>query len=91
MGIFPDVSLCSPFPATLAGCFLTQVVPDIHLATQGPNFNDGLAKEIIGLSLEPLLYSGLDVIILIPHTHLNAVRGIVALTAREVGELLGTE
>lgn len=68
---------------------LTQIIPDIHLSTQRSNFNDSLAKEIIRLSLQPLLYSGFDVIILIPHTYLNSIGRVVALTVEGVGRRLG--
>lgn len=71
----------------LWSCFLTQVVPDVHFATQCPDLDDGLAKEIIGLPLQALLYSRLDVIILIPYTYFNAVRRVVALTGGELGRL----
>lgn len=59
---------------------LTQIVPDIHLSAQSADLDDGLTKEIIGLPLELLLHAGLDVIILIPNTHLDAVWGVVTFT-----------
>lgn len=68
---------------------LTQIVPDIHLSTECPNLNDGLTKEIIRLSLQSLFHSGFDVIILIPHTYLDAIGRVVALTVKEAGRELG--
>lgn len=61
---------------------LTEVVPDIHLPAQGPDLDDGLAQEVIGFPLEALLDAGLDVIILVPHTDLDAVRGVMALAGK---------
>lgn len=69
--------------------FLTQIVPDIHLSTECPNLNDGLTKEIIRLSLQSLFHSGFDVIVLIPHTYLDAIGRVVALTVKEAGRELG--
>lgn len=59
---------------------LTQIVPDIHLSAQSADLDDSLTKEIIGLPLELLLHAGLDVVILIPNTHLDAVWGVVTFT-----------
>ena len=59
---------------------LTQVVPNVHLPTERPDLNDGLAQEVIALSLEPLLHARLDVVVLVPDTHLDPVGGVVALT-----------
>lgn len=56
---------------------LTQIVPDIHLSAQSADLDDRLTKEVIGLPLELLLHAGLDVVILIPNAHLDAVRGVV--------------
>lgn len=52
---------------------LTQIVPDIHLSTQSADLDDSLTKEVVGLPLELLLHARLNVVILIPHTHLDAV------------------
>lgn len=52
---------------------LTQIVPDVHLSTQSSDLDDGLAKKVIGLPLEFLLHTRLNVVVLIPHTHLDAV------------------
>lgn len=59
---------------------LTQIVPDIHLSAQSADLNNSLAQEVIRLSLELLLYSRLDIIIFIPHTHLDPVRRVVTFT-----------
>lgn len=59
----------------------TQVIPHIHLAAQHADLDDGLAQEVIRLALEMLLDPRLDVVVLIPHTHLDAVSGVVALAA----------
>lgn len=53
---------------------LTQVVPNVHLSAQSAHFNNGLTQEVITLTLEPLFYTRLDVVVLVPHTNLDAVR-----------------
>lgn len=58
---------------------VTEVVPDVHLPAQGPDLNDRLAQEIVRLPLEALLDTGLDVIIFVPDTDLDAVGGVMAL------------
>lgn len=58
--------------------WLTQVVPHVHLATQRADLDDGLAQEVVRLPLKLLLHAGLDVVVLVPHSHLDAVRGVVA-------------
>lgn len=62
-------------PRALAS--LTQVVPHIHLAAEGPHLDDCLPQKVVRLPLEPLLHAGFDVIVLIPDTYLDAVRGVV--------------
>ena len=57
----------------------TEVVPDVHFAAERPHFDDGLPEKVVRLLFEMLLHPRLDVIVLIPHSHLNPVRGIVAL------------
>lgn len=59
---------------------LTQIVPDIHLSAQSADLDNSLAQEVIGLSFELLLYSRLDIIIFIPHAHLDPVWGVVTFT-----------
>lgn len=59
---------------------LTQVVPHVHLSTQSADLDDGLPEEVVGLPLELLLHARLDVIVLIPHSYLDAIRGVVAFT-----------
>lgn len=51
----------------------TQVVPDVHLSTQSPDFNDALAQKVIGFPLQTLLHPGLDVIVFIPDPQLDAI------------------
>lgn len=58
---------------------VTEVVPDVHLPAQGPDLDDRLAQEIVRLPLEALLDTGLDVIIFVPDTDLDAVGGVMAL------------
>lgn len=58
---------------------LTQIVPHIHLAAQRADLDDGLTQEVVGLPLELLLHARLDVVVLVPHSHFDAVRGVVAL------------
>lgn len=62
---------------------LTQVVPDVHLSTQRPDFDDTLAQEVIRLPLETLLHPRLDVVVLVPYAHFDPVGGIVALTGNK--------
>lgn len=62
----------------MAGAGLTQIVPHVHLSAQRADLDDGLAQEVVGLPLELLLHAGLDVVVLVPHSHLDAVRGVVA-------------
>jgi len=45
---------------------LTEVIPDIHLANESANLNDGLTKEIIRLFSQRLSYFRFDVIVFIP-------------------------
>lgn len=60
---------------------LTQIVPHVHLSAQRADLDDGLAQEVVGLALELLFHARLDVVVLVPHSHLDAVRGVVALAA----------
>ncbi len=59
---------------------LTQVVPDVHFTAQSSNLNDSLTEEIIRLSFELLLYSGLNIIILVPNAHFDPIGRVVTLT-----------
>lgn len=59
---------------------LTQVVPDVHFSAQSSNLDDGLTEEIIRLSFELLLYSGLNIIILVPYAHFDPIGRVVTLT-----------
>ena len=36
---------------------LTEVVPDVHLSTEGSHLDDGLTQEVIGLPLKLLLHA----------------------------------
>lgn len=58
---------------------VTEVVPDVHLPAQGPDLNDCLAQKVVGLPLEALLDTGLNVVIFIPDADLDAVGGVMAL------------
>lgn len=65
-------------------CFLqkrTKIVPDVHLSAERADLDDGLAQEIIRLAFEMLLHPRLDVVVLVPHAHLDAVGGVVAFAA----------
>lgn len=69
-----------PSPSGLCrGQPVTEVVPDVHLPAQGPDLDDGLAQEVIGLPLEALLDAGLDVIVFVPDADFDAVGGVMAL------------
>lgn len=57
----------------------TQIVPHVHLSAQRADLDDGLAQKVVRLPLELLLHARLDVVVLVPHSHLDAVRGVVAL------------
>lgn len=59
---------------------LTQVVPNVHLAAQSPDFDDGLTQEVVTLTFKPLFHAWLDVVILVPHAYLDAVWWVVAFT-----------
>ena len=59
----------------------TQIVPDVHLSAQRSDLDDGLTQEVVRLPLELLLHARLDVVVLVPHAHLDAVRRVVALAA----------
>lgn len=69
----------SPSPFILSRK-LTQVVPNVHLPAQSPDFDDGLSQEVITLTFEPLFDTRLDVVVLVPHSNLDAVRRVVAFT-----------
>jgi len=59
---------------------LTQIVPDVHLSAQSADLDDGLAEEVVRLPFELLLYARLNVVVLVPHAHLDAVGGVVTFT-----------
>lgn len=59
---------------------LTQIVPDVHLSAQGADLDDSLTEEVVRLPLELLLHARLNVVVLVPHTHLDAVWGVVTFT-----------
>lgn len=69
---------------------LTQIVPHVHLSAQRANFDDGLTQKVVRLPLELLLHAGLDVIVLVPHSHLDAVRGVVAFAVGTVADKSAT-
>lgn len=51
------------------------------------HLNYGLAEEIIALPGQLLPQFGLDVVVLVPHSHLDSVAGVVTLAAGAVIEL----
>ena len=59
---------------------LLQVVPDVHLAGQSPHLNDRLAQEVIRFSRQLLAQFGLEVVVLVPDTHFDPIRRVVAFT-----------
>lgn len=68
-------------PLLCVPCKRTQIVPDVHFAAERAHLDDGLAQEVVRLALEMLLHPRLDVVVLVPHAHLDAVGGVVALAA----------
>lgn len=61
---------------------LTEIIPDVHLSAQSADLDNSLTEEVVWLTLEFLFHTRLNVIILIPHSHLDAVWGVVTLTAQ---------
>jgi hypothetical protein len=62
-------------------CAFLQVVPHVHLAGQRAHLDDGLAEEVVRLPGQLLAQFGLEVVVLIPHAHLDAVGRVVTLAA----------
>ena len=62
-------------------CAFLQVVPHVHFAGQSAHLDDGLAEEVVRLPGQLLAQLGLEVIVLVPHAHLDAVGRVVALAA----------
>lgn len=62
-------------------CKRTEIVPDVHLSAERADLDDGLAQEIVRFTFEMLLHPRLDVIVLVPHAHLDAVGGVVTFAA----------
>lgn len=61
----------------------TQVVPDIHLSAQRSDLYDGLTQEVVRLPFEVLLHPGLDVVVLVPHSDLDAIGGVVTFAVKQ--------
>lgn len=70
-----QVILCCVF------CKRTEIVPDVHLSAECADLDDGLAQEIVRFTFEMLLHPRLDVVVLVPHAHLDAVGGVVTFAA----------
>lgn len=62
-------------------CKRTEIVPDVHLSAERADLDDGLAQEIVRFTFEMLLHPRLDVVVLVPHAHLDAVGGVVTFAA----------
>lgn len=60
---------------------LLQIVPDVHLAAERPDLDDGLSEKIVALPRQLLPQLRLQVIILVPHSNLDSIGRIVALAA----------
>lgn len=63
---------------------LTQVVPDVHFTAQSSYLDDGLTEEVVRLTFELLLYSGLNIVVLVPHAHFDPIGRVVTLTVEMV-------
>lgn len=61
---------------------LLQVIPDVHLAGQGPHLDDRLAEEVIALPGQLLPQPRLEVVVLVPHPDLDPVAGVVTLAGK---------
>ena len=68
---------------------LLEVVPHVHLARERAHLDDGLAEEVVALPRQLLPQLRLEVVVLVPHAHLDPVRGVVALAATRMS--LGAE
>ena len=60
------------------------MIPDVHLAGQGPHLDDRLAEEVVTLPSQLLPQPRLEVIVLVPHPDLDPVAGVVTLTEKRI-------
>lgn len=58
---------------------LLQIVPDIHLAAECPNLDDGLPEEVVALPRQFLPQLRFQIVIFVPHSDLDPIGRIVAL------------
>ncbi len=75
----PGLALANCQLNAAARAVRTQVVPDVHLAGQRAHLDDGLSQEVVRLSRQFLPQLRLEVVVLVPDSHLDAVRRVVAL------------
>lgn len=59
-----------------------QIVPNVHLAGESANLDDGLAQEVIRFSGELLSQLGLEVVVFVPNANLDAIRRVVTFAKR---------
>lgn len=71
--LISSLSLTHTQTHTHAYFLLTQVVPDVHLSAERSDLDDGLSQEVVRLSFETLLHTGLNIIVLIPHSHFYTI------------------
>ena len=57
-----------------------QIIPHIHLTRQSTHFNYSLSKEIVRFSCQFLSQFRLQIIIFIPNSDFNTIRGVVTFT-----------
>ena len=55
------------------------MIPDVHLAGQGPHLDDRLAEEVVTLASQLLPQPRLEVVVLVPYPDLDPVAGVVTL------------
>lgn len=60
---------------------LLQIVPHVHFARQRAHLDDRLAEEVVRLARQLLAQLRLQVVVLVPHAHLDAIGRVVALAA----------
>ena len=60
------------------------MIPDVHLARQGPHLDDRLAEEVITLPSQLLPQPRLEVVVLVPHPDLDPVAGVVTLAVKRI-------
>ena len=57
---------------------LLQVIPDVHLAREGPHLDDRLPEEVVAFPGQLLPQPRLEVVVLVPYPDLDPVAGVVA-------------